>query len=326
MEHTVSVIVPVYNVNRYIEESIESICKQEFKGYEVIVINDGTKDNSIELAKKILEKYKVDYKIVNKENGGLPSARNVGIKVASGKYVCFIDSDDIISNNHLQNLYSLCEKEQLEASYALFQLTYEDNRAGCPSYENEPKVIERNELLHGFLLRKYRIHCCTLMIRREYLEKENIYFDEKLRYGEDIDFMWRLFPTLKAVGCTGNKTYMYLQRTNSLMSSQNVDRVKILLDVFGKTVETQKNNYPDDMDIWEILFGKAALAFYRTFAESSEYGLFKQLLDETNYKRNICPVLKIHSFKLRILALCLLLSPKLFVRIVKLNQETAASN
>ena len=261
MEHTVSVIVPVYNVNQYIEESIESICKQKLKGFEVIVVNDGTKDNSIELAKNILEAFKVDYKIVNKENGGLPSARNAGLKVATGKYVCFIDSDDIISDNHLDNLYCLCEKEQLEASYALFQLTYENNRSGCPSYENKSKVIGRNKLLHGFLVRKYRIHCCTLMINREYLEKRKIYFDERLRYGEDIDFMWRLFPTLKAVGCSGNETYMYLQRTNSLMSSQNVDRVKILLDVFGKTVEMQKKNYPDDMDIWDVLFGKAALAF-----------------------------------------------------------------
>ncbi len=325
MEFKVSIIVPVYNVNQYIKESIESICMQEFDSYEVVLVDDGTKDNSIEIAEEILKKNRTSYIIVKKENGGLPSARNAGIKAAKGKYVCFIDSDDLISCSHISDLWNVCNENHLVAAFSLFQLTYENNRNGNMIINRASKVIERDQLLAHFLIRKLRIHCCTLLIERQYLQDNNILFNEKLRYGEDIDFMWRLFPTLKYVGCTEKETYLYLQRANSLMSEQNIDRVELLLEEFAKTVDSLRISYPDDKEIWDHLYGKAALAFYRTFAESSDYKLFMELLVKTNYKNIVKSNLTINSVKLRILTLSLLISPKLFVYIVKHNRETVST-
>ena len=325
MEFEVSIIVPVYNVNRYIKESIESICLQKFDSYEVVLVDDGTEDNSIEIAEEVLKKYSISYAVVKKDNGGLPSARNAGIKAAKGKYVCFIDSDDLISCSHINDLWTICNAHQLVAAFSLFQLTYENNRRGNPTIDNVGKVINREQLLADFLVRKLRIHCCTLLVEKQYLIDNNIFFNEKLRYGEDIDFMWRLFPTLTSVGCTENESYLYLQRANSLMSTQNIDRVEVLLGEFGETVNLLRINYPNDEKIWKYLYGKASLAFYRTFAESSDYELFMELLDKTNYKSVIKSNLTIKSTKLRILALSLLISPKLFVFIVKHNRETIST-
>lgn len=325
MEFEVSIIVPVYNVNRYIKESIESICLQKFDSYEVVLVDDGTEDNSIEIAEEVLKKYSISYAVVKKDNGGLPSARNAGIKVAKGKYVCFIDSDDLISCSHINDLWTICNDHQLVAAFSLFQLTYENNRGGNPTIDNVGRVINREQLLADFLVRKLRIHCCTLLVEKQYLIDNNIFFNEKLRYGEDIDFMWRLFPTLTCVGCTENESYLYLQRANSLMSTQNIDRVEVLLGEFGETVNLLRINYPNDEKIWKYLYGKASLAFYRTFAESSDYELFMELLDKTNYKSVIKSNLTIKSTKLRILALSLLISPKLFVFIVKHNRETIST-
>ena len=325
MEFEVSIIVPVYNVNRYIKESIESICLQKFDSYEVVLVDDGTEDNSIEIAEEVLKKHSISYDVVKKDNGGLPSARNAGIKAAKGKYVCFIDSDDLISCSHINDLWTICNDHQLVAAFSLFQLTYENNRRGNPTIDNVGRVINREQLLADFLVRKLRIHCCTLLVEKQYLIDNNIFFNEKLRYGEDIDFMWRLFPTLTCVGCTENESYLYLQRANSLMSTQNIDRVEVLLGEFWETVNLLRINYPNDEKIWKYLYGKASLAFYRTFAESSDYELFMELLDKTNYKSVIKSNLTIKSTKLRILALSLLISPKLFVFIVKHNRETIST-
>lgn len=313
----VSVIVPVYKVEKYIEESIRSVCEQKYQNIEVILVNDGTPDSSIELARKVAADYSIKLSIVNKENGGLPSARNAGIKAATGEYLCFIDSDDMISKTHISDLVNACNEYKTKVAYADFQLTYETNRCGNPVAHNAASKIDHDELLKGFLVRKLKIHCCALLIDRQYLIHNNLWFNDRLRYGEDIDFMWRLFPSLDAIGYTGNSTYLYLQRSGSLMTSQSMERVITLLDIFKNTVNQLKSNYPNDKKVLRFLYGKAALAFYRTFAETSSYELFKDLLKKTNYRKTIWIVVFIGNLKLSLLTIALLISPRYFAWIVK---------
>ena len=313
----VSVIVPVYKVEKYIEESIRSICEQDYQNIEIILVNDGTPDSSVELAKKVAANYSITLSVVNKDNGGLPSARNAGIKAATGEYLCFIDSDDMISVNHITDLVNACNQYKTKVSYADFQLTYESNRCGKSATHNASSSIAHEVLLRGFLVRRLKIHCCALLIDRHYLLKHNLWFNEKLRYGEDIDFMWRLFPTLDAIAYTGNNTYLYLQRSGSLMTSQSMERVITLLDTFKITVNHLLLEYPDDINVLKFLYGKASLAFYRTFAEASSYELFKELLQKTNYRKNVWKVIFIGDARLTLLTIMLMISPRQFVMVIK---------
>lgn len=313
----VSVIVPVYKVEKYIEESIRSICEQDYQNIEIILVNDGTPDSSVKLAQKVAANYSITLSVVNKENGGLPSARNAGIKIATGEYICFIDSDDMISVNHIADLVNACNQYKTKVSYADFQLTYESNRCGKDSTHNAASCIAHEVLLRDFLVRKLKIHCCALLIDRQYLLSHNLWFNEKLRYGEDIDFMWRLFPTLDAIAYTGNSTYLYLQRAGSLMTSQSMERVVTLLDIFKITINQLLLEYPYDKKVLKYLYGKAALAFYRTFAETSSYELFIELLQKTNYRKNVWRVIFIGNLRLALLTMTLMISPKLFVVVVK---------
>ena len=93
----ISVIVPVYNVEKYLKQCLDSIVNQTYKNLEIIIVNDGTKDNSMKIVEEYLQDKRI--KVINKENGGLSSARNIGIKEATGDYISFIDSDDYISLN-----------------------------------------------------------------------------------------------------------------------------------------------------------------------------------------------------------------------------------
>ena len=109
MKCLISVVVPVYNVEKYIDRCLNSIINQTYRKLEIIIVNDGSTDNS----RKIIDKFsKMDSRIIviDKNNGGLSEARNVGINAATGDYITFIDSDDFVSYDYIEYLYSLIEK------------------------------------------------------------------------------------------------------------------------------------------------------------------------------------------------------------------------
>ena len=100
-DYKVSVIVPVYNVEQYLSDCLESICRQTLKGIEIIVVNDGSTDNSLSIIKVVFNKKYSNIKLINKKNGGLSSARNAGIDMAVGEYLFFVDSDDFIDLDNI---------------------------------------------------------------------------------------------------------------------------------------------------------------------------------------------------------------------------------
>ena len=114
----ISVIIPVYNVEKYIRECVESVLNQTLKDIEIIAVNDGSRDNSI----KIIEEYLSDarLRIINKENGGASFARNIGMKAARGEYIYFIDSDDFIEEDVLEILYRNSESEKMDIVCSCF--------------------------------------------------------------------------------------------------------------------------------------------------------------------------------------------------------------
>ena len=143
----ISVIIPVYNVEKYIIECIESIINQTFKDIEIIVVNDGSKDNSI----KIVEEYLSDkrLKIINKENRGLSSARNKGMKIARGEYIYFIDSDDFINEDVLEVLYKNLESERFDIIFSNFSFYNDKTKKEKKSKFNFPfkENINKNKII-----------------------------------------------------------------------------------------------------------------------------------------------------------------------------------
>ncbi len=107
----VSVIVPIYNVEKYLRKSLDSLANQTINDYEVILVNDGSTDNSQSIIDEYVEKYSV-FKGFKKENGGMSSARNFGLKYAKGEYIAFVDSDDFVELNFLEKLYDKAKKDK----------------------------------------------------------------------------------------------------------------------------------------------------------------------------------------------------------------------
>ena len=107
----ISVIVPVYKVEKYIEQTLESIYKQTYKNFELVLVDDSGNDLSMELAKKYLSDKDIKVKYLKQPNGGLSSARNLGLKSSEGDFVCFVDSDDIIAETYLEEMILLIKEK-----------------------------------------------------------------------------------------------------------------------------------------------------------------------------------------------------------------------
>ncbi len=210
----VSVIVPVYNVQDYIVKCIDSLVRQTLKDIEIIIVNDGTKDNSIKKIKENFDDKRI--KIISKENGGLASARNRGVEEATGEYLFFVDSDDFIDTNTLKEMYDEASKNNLDIVYCDYYLYYQDKKIPSSSIEhydiNNPKSLITG--VPGAV--------CKLIKRELYL-KYNIKFLNG-RFFEDIAIIPFFLAITKKSSYIRKPFYYYLQRDGSILNKKHYDK------------------------------------------------------------------------------------------------------
>lgn len=217
----ISVIVPVYNVSEYISRCADSIVLQNLFDIEIIFVNDGTKDDSKEIAEKYQRK---DSRItvLSKENGGLSSARNYGLKYARGDYVLFVDSDDFIELNTCERLY--IEHLENNADIIVFgaQVFPEHRVNGWVKDNLSVRTVYYDQEISKVLFKEkgaypYVWRNCY---KRKFLQRLNINFDEEAKFAEDILFQFMVFPFADNIAFIEDKLYHYrIARSGSLMNS-----------------------------------------------------------------------------------------------------------
>ena len=210
----VSIIIPTYNSSDYITETLTKLEKQTYPNFEIVIVNDGSKDNT----SNVLREYGLTHSrliIINKENGGVSSARNTGIRKAQGQFICFMDDDDEIDPNYLLKMYS---RQHETGGDAIYCGLYGHHIKNGVTYSPINTDFNEGSLLFDFFYKKVRFHIGCLFIRKQLLEDNNLFFDEDLRLGEDLDFIYRLLITCDMYAVP---YYMYKHnyRENSLMNS-----------------------------------------------------------------------------------------------------------
>lgn len=315
----VSVVVPVYNSKKYIQRSIESICDQYYKHIEIILVDDGSTDNSIEIAEKIIIEKEMEYKIVRQENSGLPSARNKGIDNSIGEYICFIDSDDIISKEHIEQLVELAKTSDLLVVFSGFEKVCENHREGTKGIGAQSLIHSKQELLSFFVLRKPAIHCCSLLVLNKYLKEKNLYFNEKLKYGEDAEFMWRLFSTIDRIGEIKDNSYKYLIRDNSIMTSVSIEKGKIFQNEFYNSLQDIQRKDPKNKKIYMQAYYRNILGWIHVLACNCNYETFKLGLSTVS-RSDIYKNLKdFPDYSIRLLSMILKTCPYCFYKLFRRN-------
>ena len=240
-----SVIVPVYNVEEYIAECIESIISQSLKDIEIIVIDDGSKDSSIDIVRSFNDER---IKIISKNNGGLSSARNKGMEYASGKYICFIDSDDYIEDRlALEELYNIGE---IDNSDIVVGNAFEVYPNGSKKEIRRDREIFKRDCLDSekFLI-KFREKDCMYsavwmnIYRKNFIEMNKFRFKEGI-YHEDEEFIPRVFLSANKISIYPKAFYAYRIRKGSIMTTKNIKRA---YDIIETSISLEKilNNIKD---------------------------------------------------------------------------------
>ena len=207
-----TIIIPIYNVEEYIEKCLKSILNKNYNNIEIILVNDGTKDNSM----KIIEKYLIDsrIKVINKENGGLSSARNIGLSHSSGKFISFIDSDDWIDIDKLMKIFSIIKKENLDLIIGngyrypemkkIHLAKYTGTDSGLHFFED---MLEKEDYLET-------VWKC--IYKKKFLKENNIKFIEKLLH-EDTPYTFECLVKAKKIKIVDICFYFYRQREGSII-------------------------------------------------------------------------------------------------------------
>ena len=221
-----SIIIPVYNVEKYLKKCLESIKNQSYKDYEVIIVNDGSTDKS----KDILDEY--DYKVINQKNQGLSVARNNGVKKATGEYLIFVDSDDYIEKDLLKEINKSLTNNPDIVRYQVKEV-----------YEDDDKVIKYEEESFKGLSgdEAFKIICRFHFVENawSYAYKTSFYKDNNFSFKEgSIHEDFGLIPLVimksKVVNSISYVGYNYLQRKNSIMSSNNYEKtIKKVSDFYN---------------------------------------------------------------------------------------------
>lgn len=220
----ISIIVPVYNVEKYLKECLESIISQEYNNLEIILVNDGSTDQSLEICESYCN-CDSRFCLINKENGGLSSARNRGLEIASGEYISFVDSDDIISKNYISNLYKTIKK--YNSDIALSGYKRFSKELPIVKFSESDEELTSIEVLKRVLYQNnqefFSVSACCKLYKREIFS--NIKYPEG-KINEDMAVIVPILEKCEKVACNYNQDYFYRVNYNSITNqSFNVRRM-----------------------------------------------------------------------------------------------------
>ena len=236
-EELISIIVPIYNSGRYLRQCLDSIINQSYKNFEVLLINDGSVDDSATISKEYVEKdSRIRY--FEKENGGVSSARNLGLKNVKGNYITFVDSDDWVDENYLELLYYNIKQKNADIAVASHKIYGEDGvfYLKPPFSKEEDEILDFEKLTKNDFLEIYPklihlvqdFHCVGFKLFKVDLV-DNLFFDESLKYAEDMDFFYRLYLRMNSI--VYMREYVYIYRKNDTSITQKMDETCALQDL-----------------------------------------------------------------------------------------------
>lgn len=237
-----SIITPVYNLEGIIGNAIESVLQQSYKNFEYIIVNDGSSDNTL----KEIEQYinsDSRIKVFSKKNGGVSSARNLGMEKSSGEYIFFLDGDDRIDHSLLENAYSIIKNSQIDMySFGYGHLYTNGQRIKSYSKSKyDGKYFNGNEFLENYLYKRIDQNICSCIIKRDIFEKNLITFDIDTKIGEDTEFIIKIISKCNVIYYNSKEMFFYYFREGSATNR------KIVRDNFNVIIRI--DNYLEKINI-----------------------------------------------------------------------------
>ena len=273
----VSVIVPVFNASKYIGRTLDSIISQDFDSFEIIVVDDGSTDGSLEIIEKTLNNVKIPHKVIHQENAGVSVARNVGIEASYGDYLVFIDADDYVSKDHLSSLYN----GKTDFSLTLYAKKEGDNLTNLDTYpQNE---ISTYDFIKMELNMQITFNFFQLMYKSSIINDNDIRFTPGTVYGEDTEFAHKALNYGDTIAINNTVTYFYVQHPESAIKTTEYRRFGIV-KIFENIAEFYRKNNREEFAnliitsrIPKAIFGNMNFFFYNGYDFDEVLSKMKEL-------------------------------------------------
>lgn len=298
MKKLVSVIIPAYNIEKYIGRCLDSVLAQTYENLEIIVVDDGSSDDT----GKILDDYEEKdsrIKVIHKENGGVSSARNKGLDMAAGDYIGFVDGDDLIAPEMYETLVNLLEEEDADIAHCGYQMVFPDRvdyyyntgKRKVQTTEEGLKDLLSGEMIEPALYNK--------LYKRKLFDNNRL--DESLKINEDLDINYRLFKKSQKAVYQDETLYSYMIRKNSATGSNTIIRKNE--DSF-KVIQRIQTDCKEQKEIYMIAYRRyiyLLMAICRMSIKQKEYqklkrDILKKELKTKDFKYYISLKLRIMSF------------------------------
>lgn len=274
----ISIVIPLYNAERYIAECVDSVCNQSYLYLEIILIDDGSKDTS----GKMCDQYaKMDsrIKVIHKANGGVSSARNVGIEIATGEYVLFVDSDDSLELNAVELLIdTISDKQDIDfIASSYFDIYSDETKRIKRIVQNDTEVLAPE--LNSYYTNHYLLFTTpwAKLYKKKLIVNNNLRFDETVKYGEDLIFNMHYLKHTKHIMLLSSPIYNYrLMATGSSQTKYFPHMADYRIKAFEATKELSLSNCEDIA----LKFLTTGLGHYaQHICEKSAVNGIKQLID-----------------------------------------------
>jgi len=304
----ISVIIPVYNCEEYIGTTLKSVINQNFKDYEIIVIDDGSTDNSLEIIKLTLKGCGIKYKIIHQKNAGVSVARNQGILASEGEFLVFVDGDDYILENHLSELYV----EGYDFTLTQFAKKHDDKLSNYNNFDFES--ISTDEFIKKELNMEILFNFFQLAYKADIIKGNNIFFTPGVVYGEDIEFALKALIHGDRIHVSNEVTYYYIQRYDSAIRTTEYRRFDVveIFENLSTYYRIHGKNKQADLIIYSriprAIFGNMNYFFYSCYGfEEVVYVMKKKNLFSklARFRGNLKFKIKVQLF---------LLNPKLYYK------------
>lgn len=242
----ISIVVPVYNAEKYLAETIQSVLNQTYVNFELIAVNDGSTDRSLEVLQQFTD---LRIKIINKENTGVSDTRNTAIREATGEYICFIDADDCYSPYYLQKMYETTvshNADMVVCDYMPFRGTpfFTENKSVAVPVKSSEPLVQAGVLTSA----------CTKLIKISTLYKYNIFFDKEMSFGEDLFFCWKAFLASENVWMIDDKLYGYRMTGSGATSRFHAELYEKYKESFSDLKAFGKMLKKDDEYAMDVFF------------------------------------------------------------------------
>lgn len=315
-----SLIIPVYNVEKYIGHCLESVDRQTFRDFETVLIDDGSTDSSPELCDRYAAG-KEHVKVVHQENRGLAGARNRGLEEAVGDYVVFLDSDDTLQACALELFDRAIDRYALPdlVGAGYMNVDIDDIFKESPDTDKEASYFDITLLQDEFLTRKKIVLAPGTAFQRKWLIDNNIRF-RKMAFSEDISFIWLCLANARSAAFLEKKLYNYLQRQGSIMHTVDGESIIEAYKVYRELEKTLLSRPNVSKRTKCFLKARWMMGALRTAARrGTPFHDFEKLIYDLDGECNLEALKYFPDIKVKALARIHSISPRLFHKVMKIN-------